>query len=113
MSAHYATKSPTTLAKFRFPDPEAASREISDLLEDAFRPSDPETAMILDLLNEEELSAREMAALFGLSTSETKPTIWRRKSRPLSERQAACRARSPDIWRVSWRACPEGQSCDG
>jgi len=46
-----------------------------------------------------------------VSTAETKPATWRRKSRPMAGHQAPWRVRSPDSRRVPWRIGPEGQFC--
>jgi hypothetical protein len=47
-----------------------------------------------------------------MSTAETKPATWRRKSRPVAGCQAPWRVRSPNSWRVPWRIGPEGQFCN-
>ena len=90
--------SPETLVRFRLSDPEAAAREISDLLEGVFGPFEPEAAMIWGLLDEEELSAQEMAALSREAAEAEDPLAC------LGERSNTVRARLNAWMRMRWAA---------
>lgn len=73
-------------------------REISDLLEGVFGPFESEAAMVWGLLDEEELSTREMAALFRDAAEAEDPLAC------LGERSSTARARLNAWMRVRWAA---------
>ncbi len=90
--------SPETLVRFRLSDPEAAAREISDLLEGVFGPFEPEAAMIWGLLDDEELSAQETATIFRAAAEADDPLAC------LGERSSTARARLNAWMRMRWAA---------
>lgn len=98
MSARQRIISPEMLVGFKLSDPEAAACEISDLLEGVFGPFEPEAAMIWGLLDEKELSAQEMAALFREAAEAEDPLAC------LGERSNTVRAQLNAWMRMRWAA---------
>ena len=98
MPTHPLRVLPETLARFGLADAEAAAREISDLLEGAFGPFDPELAEAWRLTDEPELTLRESEKMFRKAAEAENPLAY------LSERSRLARVRLNAWVRVRWAA---------